>query len=334
MNRFTPLQRNLAVLRELEPSMGYHGELPFEEWQKKARKKLGELLGMDSFKKVADQFAIADETSHEKYREIRFLFQSESDYYVPCHLLIPHEIPKPAPLMICLQGHSTGMHISLGRAKFPGDEASIRDGDRDFAIRAAAEGFCALTVEQRNFGESGGNEKGPDCYMSSMTALLGGRTTIGERVWDVQRAIDVVTAHFSQIDPNRILCMGNSGGGTATFYIACMEDRILGAMPSCSVCSYDESIAPIRHCTCNYIPGIRKYFDMGDLGGLIAPRALVIVAGKEDVIFPIEPTEKTFSLIRSLYAKSGRPDRCRLVVGDGGHRFYADSAWKELKALL
>ena len=33
--------------------------------------------------------------------------------------------------------------------------------------------------------------------------------------------------------------------------------------------------------------GIRKYFDMGDIAGLMADRNLVIVCGKTDRIFPL-----------------------------------------------
>ena len=110
------------------------------------------------------------------------------------------------------------MHISLGRPKYPGDEDSIKGGDRDFCVRAVKEGFAAIAVEQRNFGECGAEETGrPRCYESTLTALLMGRTTIGERVWDVSRLIDLLESDFSdKVDLENICCMGNSGGGTAT----------------------------------------------------------------------------------------------------------------------
>ncbi|MFQ9798748.1 MAG: hypothetical protein ACLR23_07140 [Clostridia bacterium] len=78
---------------------------------------------------------------------------------------------------------------------------------------------------------------------------------------DIQRLIDLLeTGVFPQIDVSQICCMGNSAGGTATFYAACMDSRIRFAMPSCSVCTYEDSIAKVSHCTCNYIPGILHYF--------------------------------------------------------------------------
>jgi dienelactone hydrolase len=326
MNITTPYQHNQKLLAKITPAMRYDGSEPFKDWQLRATEKLNDLLGLP-FIKCDDKLSVEYTKDKEDFTEIRFYFQSEEGYFVPCHLLIPKGAEGPVPVTICLQGHSTGMHISLGRPKYENDEETIKGGDRDFAIRAIKEGYCALVIEQRNFGECGGNEQGPDCYNSSMTALLTGRTTIGERVWDVQRAIDVLEKHFPQVDTNEIICMGNSGGGTAAFYAGCLEPRIKYCMPSCAVCTYEDSIAAMRHCSCNYVPNIRKYFEMGDLAGLIAPRYFVLVCGKDDKIFPLHGVEKTFELTKSLYKAAGAEDRCALVIGDEGHRFYADQAW-------
>ena len=40
-----------------------------------------------------------------------------------------------------------------------------------------------------------------------------------------------------------------------------------------------------------------------------------------------------FETIRRIYAVAGAPEACRLVVGDGGHRFYADDAWPVFQQL-
>ena len=225
------------------------------------------------------------------------------------------------------------MHKSLGRVKYPGE---IIDGDRDFAVRAVKEGYCALALEQRCFGECGGIESTgePDCYRASMAAMLIGRTAIGERVWDVQRAIDILEKYFPQADAQKIICMGNSGGGTTALFAACVEPRIGFAMPSCYFCTFDDSIAAIYHCICNLVPGIRKYFDMGDLAGFIAPRPLVLVAGKDDDIFPIEGVKKAFATAQKYYAAANAADNIKLVVGDGGHRFYADDAWPVMNLFI
>ena len=236
--------------------------------------------------------------------------------------------------VICIQGHSTGMHISLGRTKYPGDESSIAEGDRDFAIRAVKEGCVAVTIEQRYMGEQGGSERGTGCYSAANAAVLYGRTAIGERVWDVCRLIDVLEKHFDCLDMERLVCLGNSGGGTTTFYSACIDERIYCAVPSCAVCTYKDSIAGMHHCCCNYIPRIGEYFDMGDLTGLIAPRYLVVVNGKNDSIFPRHGVEETMEIANTMYKAAGVPENVSLVTGEGGHRFYADPAWTVIRKYL
>ena len=314
-------------IQNVKPQMAYAGG-SVEEWKKEARKKLSELLGMHKFEKVNPETEIEYETKADGYTETRFTFQSEKGYRVPCHLLLPDGVENP-PLMICLQGHSTGMHISIGKPIHKGDEKDISCGDRDFCIRAVKEGYAAVAMEQRDFGECGGNGvMGPGCFEEALTAIIMGRTTIGERVWDLMRLIDVLETEFNdKFDVNAICLMGNSGGGTVTAYSAALEDRIILAMPSCSMCAFKDSIGATTHCTCNYVPHIAEFFDMGDLMAMAAPKYFVQVSGVEDDGFPIFAAEDVFRKGKKAYEKLGADDRCILVKGNGGHRFYADDAW-------
>lgn len=315
-----------SIIRDVVPSMSYQsGDI--NEWKKIARDKLMMLLGLDKFSYVEPSLEIEHEVVSENSTEIRFTFNTECGFRSVAHLMIPNGVIRP-PVMICLQGHSKGMHISLGRIKYDGDEASISGGDRDFAVRAVNEGYAAVAIEQRNFGELGGDANGPRCSESTLTALLMGRTTIGERVWDVMRLIDVLEKHFSdRIDTDTICCMGNSGGGTATAYVAALEDRIKLAMPSCAMCTYKDSIGAMAHCSCNYVPNIANYFDMGDLMAMAYPKFFVQVSGREDPIFPVIPAKAEFERGKAAYETKGAGERCYFVEGDGGHRFYADDAW-------
>ena len=324
----TPLELYLTQMAKTMPLLRLQEGQPLEKWRALARQKLRELLGMDQIMSCALDFQIEEVLDKGEYTRTRFTFQSEPGFRVPGYFCLPKG-GDTSKVMICLQGHSTGMHISLGEAKYPGDEIKVH---RDFVKHSIDHGYAALVIEQRCFGEQGSTpESGrPNCQQASVVALLLGRTTLAGRVWDVMRAIDMAEEHFSP--GAQYYCMGNSGGGTATWYAAALEPRLSGAMPSCAVCSYDGSIAPIGHCICNYVPGIRRWFDMGDLAGLIAPRSLVVVAGAEDRLFPIDATRETFALIQSYYEAAGAPDSCKLHVGAEGHRFYAE-AWEDFVAL-
>ena len=107
----TAIENTREIFKTIEPKMAYNGG-NYEEWKKEARKKLTELLALDSLKKVDPEIEIEYEKKIDGAKEIRFTFKSEENYRVPCHLLLPDGVENP-PVMICLQGHSTGMHISL-----------------------------------------------------------------------------------------------------------------------------------------------------------------------------------------------------------------------------
>lgn len=328
----TAYEHNKDLIQKVTPSMACD-VAAFQQWQSAAREKLSQLLGLDKFQKTDLDVAIEYEQKTQGATEIRFTYQSEAGYRVPCHMLLPDGIQKP-PVMICLQGHSKGMHISLGKPKYEGDENTIKGG-RDFCVQAVKEGVAAIALEQRNFGECGGSEKGPNCFESSMTALIMGRTTIGERVWDISRLIDVIEAEFAeQVDITKICCMGNSGGGTATAYAAALEDRIALAMPSCAMSTFKDSIGAMRHCSCNYVPHIAEYFDMDDLMAMAYPKYFIQVSGKEDNIFPIFAAEQVFESGKRVYDAFQVGDRCTLIKGNGGHRFYPDDAWPIVRKYL
>jgi len=223
------------------------------------------------------------------------------------------------------------MHISLGRAIYEEDKAIL--ASRDIAIQSVANGFAALVMEQRALGHRSLGNYGMHpplglgrCHITSMQALLLGRTIIGERIYDVSRGIDVLS-RFPEVDTGRVACMGNSGGGTTTWYAACLEERIKAAMPSCFVCTYRGATFTLTHCQCNFIPHALEWFEMQDQACLIAPRSLVVVAGRHDDIFPIAPVQECYAGIADIYAKAGCPDNCRLVIGEGPHQFYPAEAW-------
>lgn len=317
---------NTELIQKIVPSMSYKGE-NFLEWQNEARKKLVELIGLDRFTKVPPNTEIEFTKKIDGGTEIRFVFDSEDGYRVPCHLLLPDNIENP-PVMICVQGHSTGMHISLGRAVYEGDEKMIQGGDRDFCIRALKEGFATVALEQRNFGECSSHPGKTDCLYSKVIASLFGRTTIAERVWDLQRLMDVLESEFSdKVDVKNMCLMGNSGGGTATAYTAALDDRLVLAVPSCAMCTFKDSIGSVPHCPCNFVPHIAEYFDMNDLMAMAYPKHFIQVSGKEDDIFPIEPAKEVFAKGQNAYRDMGMSDRCAMVIGPAGHRFYADLTW-------
>ncbi len=80
--------------------------------------------------------------------------------------------------------------------------------------------------------------------MAGIGALLVGRQLASYRIWDGLRALDYLASR-PEVDPDRLGCTGNSGGGTLTAYLMALDDRIAVAAPSCYITSLERLFATI-----------------------------------------------------------------------------------------
>lgn len=326
------------LVKNTKQILAFDENADYDEWRKKVGEKFRELIGIDEIARNACEpdVEIVKTVKKDGYTQTRFTFLSEKGCRVPCYFLVPDSHKEKYPLCITLQGHSTGFHNSIGEAKDDEDhDYALTRGQ--FAVQAVRNGFCALAIEQRgmSMGEQAPvtpNRKwGWLCEWATMTALALGRTVIGERVWDVSRAIDVIEKCFPVADKDKIMIMGSSGGGTASYYAACIDERIGYSAPSCAFCPYEDSILLMQHCSCNYIPSQYKYFEMQDLSCLIAPRKLNIIAGEKDDIFLYDGVLKGYETAKKIYKKAGAEKNVKLTPMPYGHHFCDDIAWKSIK---
>ncbi len=325
-------------LFEVKPKLAFDENADYGKWKKQIRQKYIELLGLDKIAENACEIKIdiEEKVEFDEYTRYRYTFESEKGCIVPCYLLIPKNGNKKHPVCVCLQGHTTGFHISIGKQIHDRDVEPLKTST--FALDAVKNGFAALCVEQRGMGErttlrdDRGRALTCGCYFTALTAVILGRTIIGERVWDVSKSIDSLSYFADSLDLDDITVLGNSGGGTATYYSACYDERIKMAVPCCSVCAYRYSIAERSHCSCNYVPNSAEYFDMGELACLIAPRKLMVCNGDIDPIFLIEGTKKVYSVIESIYKKENAEQNCRLIIfKDKPHYFDKEVVFPKLK---
>jgi len=315
-------------LKTVKQTMTFDPNADFVSQRQAISKKLRELIAMPKPLAECKPIIVETCTDDPRFDEVRFLFESEPDFFIPAHLIYPKQITGKIPLVVCLQGHSTGMHVSLAREAYPSRKPIAVEGDRDFCIQAVARGYAALALEQRGFGELSYKEDGKNCcHELSWQAALVGKTLLGQRLCDISNAITATTSAFAFIDASKIGAMGNSGGGTSSYYAACFDERIKVSMPSSSFCSVTDAWGGIRHCGCSYIHGMLNFFEMADVAVMIAPRYLIAVNGIYDHLQPFAATEREFERVKAIFEKAGAPDHCQLVVGPEGHRFYADLAW-------
>ncbi len=309
----------------------------FGPWQQKIRTKLKSLLLLPPNRHEPLHVRSLWKREREFGTIEKIAFRAEAGVDVPGYWCVPAKPIKPGLTFICLQGHSTGMHLSIAVDAATETQPFPVVGDRDFAIGCMKRGIAALCIEQRSFGQR--VEKLQEqkfsgfCHDAVGRALLLGRTLAGERVFDIDRALDYLDWR-GDVNMKRVGIMGQSTGGTISMYAAALLPRVAYCMPSCSTARFADSIATIYHCSCNFVPGIMQWMDMGDILGAIAPRPLVIVNGKTDEIFPINSAGASFKQTKRIYQSARAANRVKFVEGAEGHRFYAEPAWNAMLKLI
>ena len=298
-----------------------------DAWQKTLRSKLIELVGGFPADRQPLRPITVETRSFPGYSREKVVFDSRPGVSVLAYLLLPEKARRPAATMICVPGHGRGVDDIVG-IDDKGRERTDKAGyQHDFAIQVAEAGMAAVAIEPMAFGcrrdpinaRQGLSRKA--CDPAAGGALLVGQTMIGWRVWDVMRTIDYIGTR-SELDSNRIGCMGISGGGTATLFSTALEPRIRVALVSGYLNTFRDSVGSLAHCIDNYVPGILNWAEMYDLAGLIAPRPLFVESGEKDNIFPIRASIESFDKVREIYQVFGAADRIEQEVFPDEHSFW------------
>jgi dienelactone hydrolase len=311
-------------------------------WQESARTALRRLIGLDRIRSSVGDHKVVVQLGAQQdmgaYTRQLGRLCSEPDVVVPFWLLVPKGT-GPFPLGLFPHGHeSYGMDTYVGIWDSEEKRRRIEDEDRDVAVQAVQRGFIAIAPATRGFAPADlpdltERHGGRDCRSQLIHCLLAGRTAIGERVWDLQCLLDWASGR-RDVDACRVLMMGNSGGGVATLYAAACDPRVTIAVPSCSFCSLVSVDGNVHHCDCNAEPGILSWGGFHDVAGLIAPRHLLIVNGRQDALFPVDEVDRAVAKVRRIYTAAGAGGRMSHRYGEGGHRFYKDLMWPFIEQAL
>lgn len=306
--------------------MRFRGGTPeaFRAWEIEARAKVIELLSIDHLPAATPSMHILNETEHGSYKIQKIAYQTLPDLWVPAYLLTPTTSPGPFPTLLCPPGHGGGINQVMN------EDGAYHKYPHQFAEA----GFVALVPENISFGE----RANPDpryrgCSFEHEALNLLGSTAIGYRMWDLQRAIDLLET-LPQVDKNRMGCAGLSLGGEMTHYLAACDTRIRVVCIACFLTSFKGTFLKEPHCTCGYVPKMARYFEHADLASLIAPRPLMLQVGTKDGSFLVEDSQASYDELATLYRMLGAEEEIALDVFEGGHEFHVEPALDWFKRWL
>lgn len=140
-------------------------------------------------------------------------------------------------------------------------------------------------------------------------------------IWDMKCCVDYLCTR-PEVDPGRIGMMGMSQGGTVTAFTAAVEPRIRAA----DVIAYINPFASFgvhrgNFCGSQILPEILKWMDTDDVGGLIAPRYLMLEMGTADTCFYFQDMWQGYLHVKEIYEAAGAGDRLWTDIHPGSHAF-------------
>jgi dienelactone hydrolase/pimeloyl-ACP methyl ester carboxylesterase len=250
------------------------------------------------------------------YRIEKVIYESRPSHHVTAILYLPEgKPPFPGVLVPC--GHSAN-----GKAAEPYQRACILLAKNGLAVLCydpIGQGERVQLLDAQGRPALPGSTS--EHTMAGVGALLVGRNTASYRIWDGIRSLDYLASR-PEIDPKRLGCTGNSGGGTLTAYLMALDDRIVAAAPSCYITSLERLFATIgpQDAEQNITGQVAFGMEHADYVTMRAPKPTLLCVGTQDY-FDIQGAWTTFREAKLLYGVLGHGERVDLFEYNDKHGF-------------
>jgi hypothetical protein len=246
--------------------------------------------------------SIFGEVKRAEYRVSKVYFESLPGFFVTGNLYRPIG-DGPFPAVLSPHGHWT-----YGRL----ENTALTSGPGR-AIGLARLGFVVFTYDMVGYNDS---QQLPHTF-GGRTENLWGLSLAGLQLWNGMRALDFLET-LPDVRRDAIAMTGESGGGSQTFLLVSVDERVKVAVPVNMISLHMQG-----GCLCENPPGLRLDLTNVDIAATIAPRPMLMVSATGD--WTKDTLEIEYPAVRAVYDLFGAGDKVQAVRMTAEHNYNKDS---------
>lgn len=209
------------------------------------------------------------------------------------------------PAVLATHGHTGGVKTEADWAR----HGRFHEGVQKRAAVLARMGAVVLTLDMFGYGDSL-VQFGPEAHRRPFSMTM--------QIWNAKRAVDFLES-LEGVDPKRIAVTGESGGGTQSFLLTALDERVALSVPVAMVSSYFfggcpcESGKPIHRSDDHFASNAM-------IAALAAPRPMLLVSDGGDWTRFTPETE--YPYLQGVYELFGvRENVANVHLPDEGHDY-------------
>lgn len=263
-----------------------------EEWENKRRELIERIkfsTSLDLMKNDAPLSPISFGTvEYESFVIENVIFQSLPGFFVAGNIYRPKDISsgKKYPAVLNPHGHWTNGRLELV------EHGALPKRYANFAMR----GIVAFAYDMIGYNDT---IQVPHRYHEPDFELWNvGRFPL--QLYNSVKAVDFVSS-LEYVDSERIGCTGASGGGTQTYFLTAVDERIKVSAPICMTSALMQG-----GCICENTAFLRTEYCNVDYTAVTAPRPLFLSAVDGD--WTRNSREVEFPAIANIYKLYGAED--------------------------
>ena len=240
----------------------------------------------------------------EDYTVEKVYFEPFPGFFTTGNLYRSKGKTGPFPGIVSPHGHwGRGRLEDIERGSIPGR-----------CINFAKQGYVIFAYDMIGYNDSG---KQLEHHYGGARESLWGLSAMGLQLQNSIRSIDFLQS-LPDVDKERIGCTGASGGGTQTFILTAVDERIKVSAPVNMISATMQG-----GCICENAPNLRLEASNLEIGALMAPRPLLLVSCTGDWTSKTPTVE--YPAIRSIYAHFDAEDKIHQVQVDADHNYNKES---------